>query len=285
MQFSQLPWWRTDAYNLEGAANGPDLDDKSLWGPEGPSLVQYFPDTGKTGPGWGRDTFMNCYRRQLFNPRRVLASRDPDSVAYAYVMRGSKLVCVDIDGKNGGLEYASQLGYLPPTTSEVSKSGTGYHLFYLVEDEWDPQEGFGRYRDAIGIVPGVDIRGTGCVYHVPTQRWNGRTPAKLPEFLSTMLLERQNRKGRESVHILKTLELDIEEIIIMQSELLTELNKPIPTGKRNSTLFAIGSKLLLAEVPNWEQEVLRRAGEVGLDDVEAEKIVENINTYGRTATP
>ncbi len=280
MQFSQLPWWRTDPYNLEGAANGPDLSDTTLWGPEGPALVQYFPDTGKTGPGWGREQFMDSYRRQQFSPRRVLAGYDRGSHAFAFVMRASKLVCVDIDGKNGGLEYASQLGFLPPTIAEVSKSGTGYHLFYLVEDEWDPQDGFARYRDAIGVVPGVDIRGTGCVYHKHTQRWNGRSAAMLPEFLSTMLLERQNRRDRDSVHIKKTLELDIEEIIIMHAELLTELNKPIPAGKRNSSLFAIGTKLKLAEVPDWEDEILRRAGEVGLDDDEAQKIVSNITAYG-----
>ena len=33
------PWWRSDTYNLEGADNGLDLGDTSLWGPHGPGAV------------------------------------------------------------------------------------------------------------------------------------------------------------------------------------------------------------------------------------------------------
>lgn len=64
------------------------------------------------------------------------------------------------------------------------------------------------------------------------------------------------------------------------AELEAELAKPIAAGKRNNTLFAIGSQLKDAEVPDWEQKVADRAVQVGLSDVEADKLVRNIAAYG-----
>ncbi len=280
MQLTIEPWWRTDTYDLPDANDGPNLDDPNLWGPKGPALVPYWPGSGKTGPGWGSETFMKAYLSHEFSPRRVLAGYDKGRHAFAFVMRAAKLVCVDIDGKNGGFDHASELGFLPPTTAEVSMSGNGYHLFYEVEDEWDPIEGFGKFRDAIGIVTGVDIRGTGCVYHKPTQRWNSQKLAKLPQHLATRLLQRNASRRQQLDIITKTLEQDEDEVLIMHDELMTELGKPITQGKRNQTLFAIGSKMAYAQVPLWEDHLRERATQVGIDDDEADKLVANILKYG-----
>src|SRR5690606_10947618 len=73
--------------------------------------------------------------------------------------------------------------------------------------------------------------------------------------------------------------LDSEEALIMHDTLLQELNKPITPGKRNITLFAVGAQMHEAGYPGWEDEVTRRADEVGLDALEGEKIVANIERY------
>ena len=99
------------------------------------------------------------------------------------------------------------LGILPPTLAETSKSGNGYHLFYLVsEDEWDPNAGFGMFGDRIGIEQGVDFRGTGCVYHYQSQRWNDRPLAELPDRIKDRLKAAQQRKAASAANIVKTLE-------------------------------------------------------------------------------
>lgn len=280
MKLPELPWWRTDSYTLAGHNDGPDMDNTDLWGPHGPALVPYFPETGKTGPGWGSDTFMDRYNKLQFSPRRVLAGYNKGFHAFAFVMRSANIVCIDIDGKNGGFEFASQLGFLPQTVAEVSQSGNGYHLFYRTDDTWDPQLGFAKYNDAIGVVQGVDIRGTGCVYHKPTQRWNIEQLAMLPDHISKMLLSRQARRAQAADTITKTLELDKEEIAIMHYELLEELAKPIADGKRNNSLFAIGTKIHLAQVPDWEDKLRTRGVEVGLDEDELDKLIANILKYG-----
>lgn len=279
MEFPDKAWWQLDEYNLSGANDGPRMDDASLWGPQGPALVQLWND-GKTGPGWGRDEFMRRYKKLEFAPRRVLYGYDRGAWNFAWIMRSGRLVCIDIDGKNEGFDHASELGFLPPTVAETSKSGNGYHLFYRVDDDWDVNEGFALYRDHIGIVKGVDVRGTGCVYHYPTQRWNSRELVQLPAHLAQRLQQRSINQRRQMENIQKTLELDPEEIAMLHDELLTELKKPIPQGKRNNTLFAIGSQLLAAEVPGWEEKLGDRASQVGLDDEEIDKLLANIKKYG-----
>lgn len=279
MKLNSLPWWQDDIYNLAGANDGPPMGDFSLWGPQGPALVQLWPD-GRTGPGWGREEFMERYNKMEFSARRILFGYDKGAWDFAWIMRSGRIVCIDIDGKNGGFDHVSELGFLPRTTAEISMSGNGYHLFYLVDDTWDEKDGFARYRDAIGIVTGVDFRGTGCVYHKKTQRWNGEPLAMLPEHLSTKLLLRSATRERQLSNIQKTLELDPEEVAMLHDELLTELKKPIPTGKRNNTLFAIGCQLAAAEVPEWSEAVSDRANEVGLGVDEIEKLIANIENYG-----
>ena len=272
------PWWKDDRYDLPGINDGPDMDNPELWGPEGPALVRLNKD-GTTSEGWGRDQFMGQYKKKNFNARRILYGYNKGAWAFAWVMRSANMVCIDIDGKNGGFDHASELGFLPPTTAETSKSGNGYHLFYLTDDTWNPIEGFATYRDHIGIVTGVDVRGTGCVYHYPTQRWNSRPLAKIPAYLEQKLkLKGQNQRVQVE-NILKKLE-DPEERAIMHDELITELEKPIPNGRRNNTLFAIGSKMKAAGVPSWQQLMQERAYKAALPVDEIEKLIRNIEAYG-----
>ena len=278
MDFNRTPWWKTDAYPDDSPTGPLDLERADLWGPKGAAMIQLWPD-GTTAKGWGRDTFMALYKSNAFLPKRILFGYEKQKWNYSWIMRGSRIVCVDIDGKNGGFEHASELGFLPPTAAEVSKSGNGYHLFYLTDDVWHPDDGFGQFRDHIGIVGGVDIRGTGCVYHHPQQRWNERPLAQIPQFLSERLQEKARLQQQAENTIIKKLALEPEEVAIMHDELITELNKPIASGKRNVSLFAIGQKMKLAQVPDWETLLADRAVQIGLDEDEADKIVANVKRY------
>jgi hypothetical protein len=288
LQISRKSWWETDRYDRDWLIPPRLLEPEAadFWGPKGPALVRAYPD-GSTQQGWGltgkegSEGFMPRYLRGEFLPRRTEYGYEHGKHAAALVMRSARLMCVDIDGKNGGLEHARSLGALPHTLAETSKSGNGYHLYYATDEEWDEKEGFGLIPDHIGIVQGVDIRGVGCVYHQPTQRWNNHMPAPLPEWLRDRLLLKKQQRQSAAVNIHKKLTtLDETEILIMHSELIDELAKPVPAGRRNNTLFAIGSKLKLAEVPDWEEKVRDRAEELGLDINEAEKLINNISNYG-----
>jgi hypothetical protein len=277
------PWWLSDTYDHDYAVPA-QFDDES--GEQGVALVRVWPE-GKTDAGWGltdkdgKPTFIPLYKRKRFNPKPILMGYEQRMWAFAFVMRSMRVVCIDIDGKNGGFNHAASLGMLPPTLSETSKSGDGYHLFYKVsEDEWDPDAGFAAYSDRIGIEQGVDFRGMGCVYHYPSQRWNGRHLAELPVRIKDRLLANQQRKAASAANIIKTLELeDPEEVLIMQADLLSDLKKPIPAGRRNNTLFAIGQQLKLAQIPKWDEHLHARAIEVGLDMAEADKLVANVQRY------
>lgn len=279
----KLPWWRTDQYVSDEPV--PAAFER-LAGPEGLALVYTWPD-GRTQKGWGllpppneSDGFMPRYTKGEFNSRRTLYGYHKGKWAFAFVMRSVRLVCIDIDGKNGGLEYASRLGALPPTLAETSKSGDGYHLFYEVDEEWDPTTGFGRLGDRIGLEQGVDIRATGCVYHHTQQRWNGRKPVKLPQHLYEALTARDQKVAATKARIQGVLSSDDEmEILMMKDELVSELAKPIPAGKRNNTLFAIGSQMAEAGVEDWQDKVRDRATSLGLDNDEADKLVSNIDRY------
>lgn len=223
---------------------------------------------------------MPRYMRDEFNARKVLYGFNRDRWAFAVVMRSVRMVCIDIDGKNGGLEHAKKLGALPLTLAETSKSGDGFHLFYLVDEAWDAERGFALLSDRIGIEQGVDIRATGCVYHHSQQRWNGRGLAMLPNHLYEILTHRNQKIAATAARIQGVLDSQDElEILMMQDELLSELSKPIPTGKRNNTLFAIGSQMKEAQIPNWEEHLADRGVQLGLDADEVEKLVNNIGKY------
>src|SRR6478752_6409049 len=152
MRQSSKPWWMTDTYDVDD----PIPEAMSMLdGPKGIALVKAWPD-GRTDAGWGLtskygDGFMARYNRGEFNARRVLYGFNRGKWNFAFIMRSMQLVCIDIDGKNGGLEHAKHLGALPMTLSETSKSGDGYHLFYRTDEVWDPDYGFAILNDRIGI--------------------------------------------------------------------------------------------------------------------------------------
>lgn len=275
-------WWETDTYDI---SEGVPTEITDAAGPEGVALVRVFPG-GETSKGWGltgkdgEEGFMPRYTRGEFNPRRVLYGFNRGKWAFAFVMRSINMIVIDIDGKNGGLEHASELlGNAAPTLAEVSKSGNGYHLFYSTTEDWDEDTGFGDFADVIGIVQGVDIRATGCVYHHDQQRWNGRKPAPLPKHIHDRLKQKAMTRAASKAAAAAIVTLDPMEQLMAHDELITELSKTIPAGKRNNTLFAIGSQMKDAQVPDWEDLVLDRAKQVGLDDPEADKLVRNIAAY------
>lgn len=275
-------WWSNDTYESE-LAIAPQL---LTWaGPFGLALVNVYKN-GKTDPGWGDDMFMHLYEHGKFQWSRIVKGGTA-SRPFAFVMRSMSLVCIDIDGKNGGLEHAGKMGMLPVTLAETSKSGDGYHLFYSVGDTWDRDRGFARYRDRIGIKQGVDFRGVGCVYHYPGQRWNMRPIVELPKHIDDLMTQRQQKEAATVAFIEKTLATgDVEEIALMHDDLMTELAKsPKTPGKRNNSLFAIGTQMKLAGIVNWEQAVYSRALAVGLDQAEAGKLVANVQKYGVATTP
>lgn len=282
---NQQLWWLTDTYNVEEPV--PDVF-RQLAGPKGLALVKAWP-SGQTDEGWGlvgRDGgpgFMPRYLKGEFTERRVLHGYALDRWAFAFVMRSLDLVCIDIDGKNGGFDHVSKLGRLPATLAETSKSGDGFHLFYSVGETWHPDKGFGSMSDRIGIEQGVDVRATGCVYHHKQQRWNHRPIAELPLQLYEALVHREQKIQAQNSAIKKVLESnDDMEVLMMHDQILSDLAKPIPSGKRNNTLFAIGSQMQQAQVPNWEDLLKDRATQVGLPDEESDKIVANINRYAGT---
>ena len=276
-------WWKTDSY--PSSAPLPDqLLDPSMSGPKGPALVRVFPG-GSTQKGWGLTSkdgpgFMENYDNRVFDSKRALRRFEVHNTPFALVTRSVRAMVVDIDGKNGGLHHASAMGALPLTLAETSKSGNGYHLFYEVDDSWDRELGFGLIPDQIGIVQGVDIRGVGCVYHYDTQRWNNRPMAQLPGWLQDRLLEKKQQREAQRAQIAKIDTLDETEKLVMHAELLDELKKPIPAGRRNTTLFAIGGQLKEAEVDDWQKHLSQKAYDVGLDGREVEKLISNIENYG-----
>lgn len=286
-----MEWYQTDTFDRERAVPR-ELD--SYTGPHDHALVRLYPG-GKTAPGWGLQppkgggqAFMQKYASRKFSPHLVGAHHDSTNEPrpFAFVMRAYRLLVLDLDDHEGaanGLDSAAKLS-LPPTLAETSKSGKGRHLFYVLpQDTWDDERGFALYDDMIGILPGVDVRVTGCVYHHPHQKWNRRTQlSPAPQNLLDLLDVRAARKAHQKNQIATTVaEGDDVDTLIMHENLKKDLEKDIPPGKRNSTLFAIGHDLKDAQYPQWEDALYNRAIAVGLDDAEAVKIVENVGKYNR----
>ena len=283
LNFSKKNWWETDTYE-DASALPSAFDDETLFGPKGVALVKAYLD-GSTQKGWGlnppkgeEEGFMPRYLRGDFLSRRALHRFEESGSPFAFVMRSTRMIVIDIDGKNRGLEYVVELGLLPPTLAETSKSGNGYHLFYYTDEAWDEKVGFADIADSIGIVQGVDIRNVGCVYHYPQQRWNNRAPAPVPKAVWERLQLKLAQRQQAAAAIADTLiQGDDLEVMMMQDALTDELAKPLKTGNRNSHLFAIGNKMRQAGVTDWEKKVLDRALEVGLPTEEADRLVANIS--------
>lgn len=283
MRLTSSTWWKTEDFDRDEPIPPVFYD---LAGPHEPALVQVN-HNGSTQLGWGlkppkgaKDGFMPRYVRGEFRPRRALHSYKRTKQPFAFVMRSMQIVCIDIDGKNGGYQHAKRLGFLPPTLAETSKSANGLHLFYWVPAQWDLETGFGTLNDRIGIEQGVDFRGTGCVYHYATQRWNDRPLVDLPDHLAELLLQRTQRTQAATNRIQAILESEDElEVLMMQGELEQKLAQPIPSGRRNNTLFAIGSEMKLAGIDDWQTKIDKRAKDLGLDYWETDKLLKNIEKY------
>ena len=275
------PWYQNQTYER---AEAPELFETT--GPHGPAVVAILDKAGRTTPGWGRDEFMTNYKAGKFSYDRqmkIIEKKNHDG--YAIVMRSLPLVCLDIDGKNGGLEGVRALGLLPKTLTEISKSGNGYHLFFKVQDSWDAQYGFNALPDVIGLLQGVDVRSTGCVYHYPQQRWNSLEHiADLPSYLEDIILQRSVRRSESGRVITETLKGDPADIAIMHEELREELLKPIRSGRRNTTLFALGCKMVTAQMTDWPELITARGTALRLPSEELDKIVENIRRYHTSYT-
>ena len=274
------PWW-TETSSYTESSLLPPTDIHTLTGPLGPAYVEVFAD-GSTAPGWGGKTFISKYAKRGFHARRAVAMFDRKQTPFALVMRSVSMICLDIDGKNGGFESAAALN-LPVTLAETSKSGNGYHLFFTVDDTWNATFGFDRLRDRIGWRTGIDVRATGCVYHYPSQRWNTHSPAPIPEGILVDLEQSRDDLEARATFITQLREStdpdDQMEFLMLTTTMQSKLTAPIPAGKRNNTLFAIGAEMKIAGIIGWAEQVYNRAVEVGLADDEAEKLVNNIEKY------
>lgn len=261
--------------------------DREIGGPKGFALLDVFSE-GRTTPGWGlaatdkHDGFIREYERGRFLARPRVNRYLEKGRPFAFVMRSMNMLAIDIDhhaepGSPNGFDSLLQIGFeLPTTMAETSKSGAGRHLFYRTPDLWLPTEGYGVYDDVLGLVPGVDIRAVGCVYHYDTQRWNDLPVADAPQELLDMLeLRRQKKQAHSTRLAAAAADMDDTEALIVHHDLKTQLAKPIPAGKRNATLYAIGRDMFLSDMPGWEDLIRDRATEIGIDSAEAEKIIAN----------
>ena len=284
----KIPWWQRDSYNLN--MSHPDEFFELATGPRGQATVSVNKN-GTTQPGWGllgkkhddgtRDNgFMPRYMRGEFDHRKTRWQFINKGLPFAFIMRSLPVLAVDIDGKNDGFAGAQALGVLPETLAETSKSGNGYHLFYGMADIWDVDLGFAALDDHIGIAQGVDIRVTGCVFHYETQRWNGRSIAPIPSQLEQLLQQKKQSRMTNQAILTNLKEMDDVDKLVAHHTLLADLAQPILAGRRNNTLFAIGSKMKAAAIPDWEDKIRERANQLNLDWEEADKLVSNIAAYG-----
>lgn len=243
------------------------------------SLVRVYPSK-KTQPGWGALEFVKNQMMGYFAPKRALRFWDRNHLPFGIVMRSIPYVVIDIDGKNGGIEMAQVLE-LPPTLAEISKSENGFHLFYTLPTAlWDDERGYNELIDQIGLLPGIDIKGTGIVYHYGNQLWNNMQAVPLPESLSHLIsrageAKRAARITREGVSSLSE-----DERVILHDQLKTDLESTTFTeGSRNNKLFAIGAKLASAYYPAWDLALYDRGAEIGLTSDEVSDIIKNIEKY------
>ncbi len=263
-------WFENDKYIYEK----PLLNLESHAYENGVATVAVYAN-GKSQPGWGESDFVRNYKLGKFN-----AMDRTDT--YAYVMRSLPMLVIDIDGKNDGVEHAKLLN-LPPTLAETSKSGNGYHLWYLMNDSWDDEKGYAGLSDRLALVQGVDVRVTGCVFHYPQQRWNNRALAVAPRHLISRIEARENMHTTPAQ--IKALQAAGDEVEIKRliSEASESLARPIPDGRRNQTLFAIGSQLYLLGYADWATAIENRGISLGLDQAEIDKLIRNIPNYAERA--
>jgi len=232
-----------------------------------------------TQSGWGSRAFMRNYESGRFKPDAILKAYLQYGRPFGFIMRTLPYLCVDIDGKNGGIQ-ASSILRLTPTLAEISKSGSGFHLFYRIpEATWDATLGYNEFADFNGILPGIDVRAVGIVYHYRQQRWNSEDIAPLPNTLRRLLEQKTAERERAETRRQEQLSLDPEDLAIVRYETIKKLERPIEAGKRNTTLFALGCELKLYQVPDWEQLLYIKGERVGLSERELSQIIRNVKRY------
>lgn len=264
-------WYTRDAYDVEFFSEVETLP--CLWREE-VATVEVYKD-GKTQPGWSEAEFIRNYWLGRFN--RVRDASKP----FAYLMRAFSGFVIDIDGKNGGIESAKQLN-LPPTLAETSKSGNGYHLWYAFPEEyadWSTNGGFDALRDRLSVVPGVDLKAVGCVYHYPQQRWNSRGVRVAPQHLMRTLTVKSGQGADPKVLRKLVDDKDEREIKRLIDDAMDTLSRPIPQGRRNQTLFAVGSRLHLLGYETWKDDLFKAGQACGLAHDEICKIASNVIVY------
>ena len=243
------------------------------------SLVRVYPEIEKVQPGWGAKEFVYNQSIGAFRPKRALNFYEKKRQPFAIVMRSVPYLCVDIDGKNGGIETCQVLN-LTWTASEISKSGNGFHLFYSVPGaKWDKLKGYAEFPDLNGMIPGVDIRGTGLVYHYPGQLWNDVPPAPIPRTLEKLMEKVSVTRYQSRITRQGAMALDDDEKLILHDELREALAQRMPQGTRNSRMYAIGAKMFAAGYPAWDIALYERGQEIGLEPQEILHIIKNIEMY------
>lgn len=240
------------------------------------SLIRVY-GSGKTQPGWGNKNFLTNLNKGAFDPTRALRLYEKYHQPFAFVMRSVPYVCVDVDGKNGGIETSNALR-LTRTAAELSKSQSGYHIVYeLPLSVWDPLYGYNQFPDFNGLIPGVDIRGVGAMFHFHNQRWNNLEPAPIPESLAKLI--GKATEIRRLTRARKVKDMDPEDLAIMHDEMKMKLLKPIPKGQRNATLYKLGARMCMANYPAWDVELMKRGEQLGLDEQELVEIIQHIERY------
>jgi len=267
--------------NMEQYTNPAGLPP--AWGYRGNLALVHVQSSGATTSGWGRQDFVLNHGQGKFQPEKYL-KRFGHGRAFGIVMRSVPLLCIDIDGKNGGFQAARVLE-LPPTLAETSKSGNGLHLFYRVAGaDWDPNYAYDEIPDVIGLLPGVDVKATGIVYHFPQQRWNGATIAYVPKGVMNLLSARKRTIEISKERVQASKLLDPEERAILADELMDELQRPLPDGRRNTTLFAWGCKAD-GVVKDWPLHLHLRGEQAGLSSSELVQIIKSVQSYRSSESP
>ncbi|QKY80360.1 DNA primase/polymerase [Microbacterium phage Pabst] len=241
-------------------------------------LVRLYPN-GKTQAGWNAKEYMDNHKRGAFAPRRALRFFNKYDMPFGMLMRSVPLVGIDIDGKNGGIETSNALR-LTRSLAETSRSGNGYHVIYSVPfTQWHDQRGYDELPDIIGLLPGVDIKGTGLLFHHSTQKWNNLQIAPLPQKLFELISGARDARRLRRLSRVDTFDMDPDDLVIAHDQLKTELAGRFTPGGRNQKLFAIGSQMRAAAYENWEQALYDRGEQIGLDLDEVTSIIRNIEAY------
>lgn len=266
--------WFSNPYQYKEAVLAPRvlINDPYI------GMARVYPN-GKTQPGWGAKEFMDNLTLGKFRVSRAAKFHTEYGWPFGLIMRSIPYVCIDIDGKNGGIDMAHTMD-LPPTLAETSKSGNGFHLFYSTpQDTWNKNLGYNGIDDIIGLVPGIDIKATGLVYHYPQQRWNNLDPAPLPDQLVRMLSRRTESRRITRITARGTHGLDADDLAIVHDGLRRELATRFGEGSRNNKLFAIAAKMAAADYPHWDLAVFERGTEIGLEASEIKELIANVEKY------